>query len=116
MISKEHFCETIEFIKKHIKLEDKLNNTLHLIDPDCSGVFLFAKYEDHIINMLRNDCGLTDPADMISWFIYEAEFGMADYELCTIEWNNKQVTITTPELLYDYLVQEPDKFWKENAI
>lgn len=106
MISKKDFCKAIKLIQDHRKKEDKLCEALQTLDSDCAGVFLFAKYEELVLDLLTKD--LCPDSDMIYWWVYDAECGKASYDFCTIEKEGKKYLIMTAEVLYDFLTDKAD--------
>lgn len=106
MISKKDFCDAIKLIQDHRKKEDDLYAALKAIHEDCSGVFLFAKYEDLVIDLLAKD--LCPDSDILYWWIFDAEFGTASYTSTTLIRDGKSYLLTTPEALYDFLTGNED--------
>ena len=44
--------------------------------------------------------------DMISYFIYELDYGKKYKAGCVLDENMNEIDLSTPEKLYDYLVQD----------
>lgn len=106
MISKKDFCKALKLIQDHRKKEDKLSEVLQMLDADCGGIFLFAKYEDLVLKLLTAD--LCPDTDWIYWWIFDAECGKASYDFCTVERDGKKYLITTAEVLYDFLTDKAE--------
>lgn len=96
MISKDSFCEIINFIKEMRDSEDRINKFLNkeLGDFSC---FLYSKYEDKVVKLLDD----IFETDFISYFIYDLNFGEG-YRFT--DENEEDVDLSTPEMLYDFLV------------
>lgn len=99
MISKDSFCEIINFIKEMRDSEDRINKFLNkeLGDFSC---FLYSKYEDKVVELLDD----IFETDFVSYFIYELNFGR-NYECGNVVGENgENIDISTPEMLYDFLI------------
>lgn len=107
MISKKDFCAAIKTIRDHQKKETRLCDALQAIDADCAGLFLYSKYEDLVLQLLTKD--LCPDSDMIYWWVYDATFGTASLDFCTVERDGNKYLLTTAETLYDFLTgnEEP---------
>lgn len=98
-MTKQVFVDTINAIKEY---HTKINNIQTVLEENCDSVFWPPSLEDTLINVLIevfND----DPADIITYFIYELEFG-EKWESGYITENGEDVKLKTPEDLYDYLI------------
>lgn len=66
----------------------------YVFPPDCSTT---------VIDLLHWIFGELDEDEWISYFCWELEFGKK-YKSGTITCNGKEVSMSTPEELYDFLV------------
>ena len=53
-----------------------------------------------------------DDTDTLSWWLYECNYGR-DFKIGDLEDNGVKVDLTTPEKLYDYLVECYEKMHKK---
>ena len=106
MITKEKFVKVIEHIKQHNELEGNLCSALEAMSPEnyCCA-FVYSKYETLAIDLLKEALGLDEEIDWIEYFIYELEFGTKFQLGCVVEADGKAVDLSTPEALYDYLME-----------
>lgn len=111
MISKEKFVKYINFIKELDDKEAKLQSCLQ----DCFGkenvgsIFVFNEVVPKMIEML---CDLVEIeynndrhiGDEIQYFIYELDYGKNKDSDKAVEFDNKTFDLSTPEKLYDYII------------
>ena len=97
LLTKEEFCEYINFIKARVEAED--------------SIFLpYGRCIDKIVSLLSkimrceaiDAWGTTD----IDYFIYEMNFGKRWPEYSVYDENEKPIPMSTPEEFYDYLIKE----------
>jgi hypothetical protein len=116
MISKEKFIEYMDCIKKAQEKDDKINDFLDNLSPECGcGVFILY---DAITSMIKMLCDLMEikydfddyrcPND-IDYFIYELEWGTKWTIDCYTEEDGTPIDISTVEKLYDYIKKEVKK-------
>lgn len=99
-MTRQVFVDTINAIKDY---HTKINNIQTVLEENCQdSVFWPPSLEDTLVNVLIevfND----DPADIITYYIYELEFG-EKWESGMITDNEQDIKLKTPEDLYDYLI------------
>ena len=109
LLTKEEFCEYINFIKARIEAEDKINDLF--TEEFSDSVFMpYGKCIDKIVGLLSKimHCeaidawGTTD----IDYFIYELDFGKKWPEYSVYNEHGAPIPMRTPEELYDYLIQK----------
>lgn len=103
MISKELFVETINFIKEREEAEQKMTKIMS--DEFGDAIFWpYMKYEEQLIKVLENALD----TDMVSWYIYEAQYGKRYQYIFEIgkDINEVSIMIKTPEQLYDYIIEK----------
>lgn len=109
LLTKEEFCEYINFIKARVEAEDKINDLF--TEEFSDSIFTpYGKCIDKIVSLLSkimrceaiDAWGTTD----IDYFIYELDFGKRWPEYCVYDENEKPIPMSTPEELYDYLIKE----------
>ena len=107
MISKEKFIKIIEDMKDLHDLENKINDLVRKSNNDILKDFGPSSYmtcqDDIIIDLL---CTIFNDHDIISWWIYELDFGRSYKKGCITEDNgNTIIDLSTSEKLYDYLIK-----------
>lgn len=99
MIKKETFVHAIETIKKQDELTDKLNELYCQLNPGFYAMSFNGLLLEAILSILEET--MEDIGSAISWWLYE------DVDR-TVSWDEDgqevSVTLSTPEDLYDYLV------------
>lgn len=105
ILSKEKFLSIIEEMKELHDIESTINDLTRKSNNDILRDFGYFNYltanESIIIDLL---CTIFNDSDIISWWICELDFGRDFKEgYFTVEGVN--IDISTPELLYDYLVK-----------
>ena len=108
MITKEEFIKIIDALKETNDFVDEVNSKArNLRDSIMSDFFnassLSISFEDIVVKLLEN---MFDDTDMISWWIYELDFGKKYKRGCIKDCNGKNINVSTAEKLYDYLVKE----------
>lgn len=105
MISKERFCKIInnlkevnEFVKETNERAKKLNDAI--ISDFYNTMSLSISHEEIVVELLDN---MFD-TDMISYWIYELDYGKKYRKGCIQDSNGKEINVKTAEKLYDYLV------------
>lgn len=106
MISKEKFVEIINRLKNYNELQNKIND-LFKDDIDNKEMdFMNAGsicigHESVVVYLLER---MFD-TDMISYFIYELDYGEKYKEGCVLDENMNEIDLSTAEKMYDYLVK-----------
>ena len=106
MISKKEFVEIIERLKNYNDLQDKIDDLFKSNIDNKEMDFVNAGsicvgHESVVIYLLEN---MFD-TDMISYWIYELDYGEKYTEGCVLDENMNNIDLSTAEKLYDYLVQ-----------
>lgn len=106
IISKEKFVEILNRLKNYDDLQDKINDLFKENIDNKEMDFVNAGsicigHESVVVYLLEN---MFD-TDMISYWIYELDYGEKYTEGCVLDENMQVVDISTAEKLYDYLVQ-----------
>ena len=100
MISKNVFVDTLKFMEERENMQEVINKVLSEEFEDCI-FYPYFKYESQMLKVLED--AMHDTGEMISYFIYELDFGQEYKEGCVTENNNEIIDISTAEKLYDYL-------------
>lgn len=107
MISKKEFVEIIERLKNYNDLQDKIDDLFKDNIDNRERDFINAGsicigHESVVVYLLER---MFD-TDMISYFIYELDYGKKYKAGCVLDENMNEIDLSTPEKLYDYLVQD----------
>lgn len=102
--------EFISIINKLIEVNDFVDETNNkarqLNDAIVSDFFnassLSISHETVVVKLLENM--FEDKDNTISWWIYEKDYGR-NYKIGDMSVNDVGIDLTTPEKLYDYLVE-----------
>lgn len=106
MISKEKFLEIINRLKKYDELQNDINELFCESIDNKEKDFINAGsicigHESVVVYLLEN---MFD-TDMISYFIYELNYGEDYTEGCIVDENMNEIDLSTAEKLYDYLIK-----------
>ena len=107
MISKEKFVEIINRLRNYNYLQNKIDDLFRDNIDNKEMDFINAGsicigHESVVIYLLEN---MFD-TDMISYWIYELDYGKKYKAGCVLDENMNEIDLSTPEKLYDYLVQD----------
>ena len=105
MITKKHFVNIINHLKEVNDFVNETNNKArNLHDSIISDFFnassLSISFEDDLVNVLEDMFN----TDLISWWLYELDYGKK-FEIGYLEENGFKPDLSTAEKLYDYLVK-----------
>lgn len=105
MITKERFVEIINRLKSYDELQDKIQELFKENIDNREMDFMNAGsicvgHETIVVELLEN---MFD-TDIISWWLYELEYGRKYEEGCIQDADGSNINLSTPEKLYDYLV------------
>ena len=106
MITKNEFVEIIERLKATEdtvnQINDILNNCRDRVESEFTrGYSLMVCHDDIVVKLLDN---MFD-TDMISWWIYETEYGARYTEGCVQEADGTNIDVSNASKLYDYLIE-----------
>lgn len=106
MISKEKFVEIINRLKNYNELQNKINDLFKDNIDNKEMDFMNARsicigHESVVVYLLER---MFD-TDMISYFIYELDYGEKYKEGCVLDENMNEIDLSTAEKMYDYLVK-----------
>ena len=98
MLSYKTFCKALDTIKEQHEREDKAYKAGIEFHGDWGDL------EDVLIKVLAD--AMYDDGHLISWWIYESEFG-TDLDIsCSYNVNGKLIPLPTKKALYEELVRE----------
>ena len=106
MISKEKFVEIINRLKSCTELQNKINDLFRDNIDNKEMDFINAGsicigHESVVVYLLER---MFD-TDMISYFIYELDYGKKYKAGCVLDENMNEIDLSTAEKLYDYLIK-----------
>ena len=106
IISKEKFVEIINRLKNYKELQDKIDELFKDNIDNRENDFINAAsicigHESVVVELLENMFN----SDMISYWIYELDYGKKYKAGCVLDENMNEIDLSTPEKLYDYLVK-----------
>ena len=106
MISKKEFVEIIERLKNYNDLQDKIDDLFKSNIDNKEMDFMNAGsicigHESVVVELLEN---MFD-TDMISYWIYELDYGKKYKAGCVLDENMNEIDLSTAEKLYDYLIK-----------
>lgn len=113
MISKEKFVEILNRLKNYNKLQNKIQYLFDDLIDNRENDFTNAGsicigHESIVVDLLEEMFN----TDLISWWIYELNYGIYYIKGCLQKEENGKVVnidVSTPEKLYDYLIEEAKK-------
>lgn len=103
ILSKEQFCELINWALEQEDKEKKLHSDLQEYTGNKDFTGFHTNITTFIVNFLEK--AMADKGGYISWWVWETNRARTEKELYTIaETNGKEWVISNPEKLYDYLL------------
>lgn len=116
MISKEQFVKIINRLRDYNDLQHNIqslfDNCIDNRENDFTNAgSICVGHETIVVELLEN---MFNDKDTISYWLYECDYGR-DYRLGNMTVDGKDIDLTTPEKLYDYLIKEmEEKDYEEN--
>ena len=106
MITKEQFVTIINRLKETDEMVDKINNIIRnstdsIISDFTNAGSIMICHEDIVLQLLEN---MFNNTDTISWWLYEKDYGR-DIRMKMWDEKGNEIDVSTPEKLYDYLVE-----------
>lgn len=107
MVSKEEFVNTLEELKKtdelQRKIDDLIRDASHFTDilDFVSGYGFVVTHDAKVVELLDN---MFD-TDMVSYWVYELDYGKEYKEGCVSEADGTIINIETASDLYEYITK-----------
>lgn len=106
MISKQEFIDIIDKLKEVNDFVDEVNSKARKLDDAIISDFFNASslsisHENIVVRLLKN---MFNDYDMISWWIYEVNYGR-NTDMAWVEENGVKTYLYTAEDLYNYLIK-----------
>ena len=107
IISKEEFVNIIKRLKQVNDFVNETNKNARGLDDAIESDFFNASslsisHETIVVRLLK--LMFNDYDDLISWWIYEKDYGRKE-EIRLWDGCSNEVDLSTPEKLYDYLIE-----------
>lgn len=108
MISRNEFIKIIDRLRETNDFVNEVNDkSRNLRDSIMSDFFnassLSISFEDIVVNLLED---MFDGTDMISWWLYDLDYGREYKRGCIKDCNGKNINVSDSGKLYDYLIKE----------
>lgn len=109
MITKKEFVKIINNLREVNDFVEETNSRarkLHdsIISDFYNTMSLSISHANTVVELLEN---MFNDKDTISWWLYECDYGRK-FKIGYFEVEGKQIDLTTPEKLYDYLIKEKE--------
>ena len=111
MITKKQFVEIINRLKSVNDFVEETNDKARKLKDAIESDFyntmsLSISHESIVVTLLENmfSCG-----DIISWWIYDLEYGTKYKDGCITEQDGSIIDVSTVEKLYDYLIKKKEE-------
>ena len=107
-LTKQEFVEILNRLREATELVDKVEELFrssreNLECDFCNGAGLQISHEGIVVKLLEKL--MQDSFGIISYFIYELDYGKTYQEGCIFD-QSGNIDISTSEKLYDYLLKE----------
>lgn len=107
MITKEQFLKAIEALQQQDAVDDNFQTHMEAAFPGSYAPIYENILWDLSIHLL--ELAMEDRYEYVSWWVYETDYGKNE-EMTNISWTEdgqeKSINLTTPEALYDFLVEK----------
>lgn len=109
MINEKEFVSIINKLKSVNDFVDETNcKAKKLNDSIISDFFnassLMISHESIVVDLLKDIFGLKEGDDVLSWWLYELDYGRK-FKLGDLTENGTAINLTTAEKLYKYLTR-----------
>lgn len=107
IVSKEEFADIMNRLKQVNDFVNETNNKAKKLEDAIESDFFNASslsisHETIVVRLLK--MMFDDHDDLISWWIYEKDYGKKE-EIRLWDGCSNEVDLSTPEKLYDYLIE-----------
>lgn len=110
MITKQEFVNIINRLRDYNDLQNKIDelfeNNIDNREMDFMNAgSICVGHETIVVRLLEN---MFKDKDTISWWLYECNYGR-DFSLGDLEVDEVEIDLSTPEKLYDYLIERMEE-------
>lgn len=108
-ISQKEFIEIINRLREVNDFVEKTNNEARELKDSIESDFfntmsLSISHESIVVKLLEKI--FNDKEGIISWWLYELDYGREYEDGCFIDEDRSYIDISTAEKLYDYLIKK----------
>ena len=108
MITREEFIKIIDALEETNDFVNEVNNKARKLRDAVKSDFFNAmslsiSHENLVVKLLEN---MFNDTDIISWWIYELDYGKQYKRGCIKDCNGKNINLSDSGKLYDYLKKE----------
>lgn len=109
LVNKNEFIKIINRLKDYTKLQDKINDLFKdLLDNKeqdfCNAGSICIGHESVVVKLLED----MFETDLISWWIYELDYGKEYKPGCLTE-DDMEIDVSTADKLYDVLMKNYER-------
>ena len=109
LIKKNDFIEIINRLQNYTELQNKINDLFEgLLDNRehdfCNAGSICIGHESVVVKLLED----MFETDLISWWIYELDYGKEYKPSCLTE-NDIEIDVSTADKLYDVLIEDLER-------
>ena len=102
MITKEEFVKSLNKLKEQSDIDHQFNYHMEQAFPGSYAPIYHNVLWELSVRLL--ELSVKDDEKYVSWWIFETDFGKRDI-VNSLRVNDKPVDVSTPEKLYDFLVE-----------
>lgn len=102
MITKEEFVKSLNKLKEQSDIDHQFNYHMEQAFPGSYAPIYHNVLWELSVHLL--ELFVKDDEKYVSWWIFETDFGKRDI-VNSLRVNDKPVDVSTPEKLYDFLVE-----------
>lgn len=102
MITKEEFVKSLNKLKEQSDIDHQFNYHMEQAFPGSYAPIYHNVLWELSVHLL--ELSVKDDEKYVSWWIFETDFGKRDI-VTSLRVNDKPVDVSTPEKLYDFLVE-----------
>lgn len=109
LVNKNDFIEIINRLQNYTKLQDKIDDLFEgLLDNKeqdfCNAGSICIGHESIVIKLLED----MFETDLISWWIYELDYGK-EYKTGCLTEDDKEIDVSTSDKLYEVLIENLER-------
>jgi len=102
MITKDEFVNSLNKLKEQSDIDHQFNYHMEQAFPGSYAPIYHNVLWELSVHLL--ELSVKDDEKYVSWWIFETDFGKRDI-VNSLRVNDKPVDVSTPEKLYDFLVE-----------
>lgn len=116
LINKNEFVQIMDRLKNYDNLKDKIDDLFKELVDNKEQDFRNAGsicigHKSVVVNLLEK----MFETDLISWWIYDLDYGKRYKAGCLTTYDNKEIDVSTTEKLYDVLVKDLEEKEKNKS-